>query len=271
MLKGQFGEQIEKRPVRMINIDGELYYDSGRVSEKVRCGVLDGALKKAANENEIPYNSGEANFEADGYQRVFDRIEVYSDNKWLIFEKYDNQGISLDGMKYCFYLRGHLNNAAVDSEIIVLSENENVTFNNIYDPLLSSQFIYENNGKTHYNFITPDKWGINLYDKNVSETGMTLVIEQSGGKVDGELQTGAEYTLEQKVDGVWTPLKSKIDAWTLIAYQIKMNDKKEFKLNWEQVYGNLSLGSYRLKKEIMDFDRAGDYDKKTYEVYFTIK
>lgn len=30
-VKGQFGEQLEKRTVRMFNVNGELYYDSGLV------------------------------------------------------------------------------------------------------------------------------------------------------------------------------------------------------------------------------------------------
>ena len=46
-VKGQFGEQLEKKVVRMFNVDGDLYYDSGLVSENTpRCGTMDGELKK---------------------------------------------------------------------------------------------------------------------------------------------------------------------------------------------------------------------------------
>ena len=270
-IKGQFGVQIEKRTVRMINIDGELYYDSGRISEVVRCGVLDGALKKTVNENEIPYNSGDANFDADGYQRVSDRIEVYADSKWLIFDKYDNNGQQLDGLKCCYYIRGRLNNANVDSEVIVLSDNENVTFNDIFDPLLSSEYKRNTGGgKIHYNFITSDKWGINLRVKNVTPTGMTLLIEQSGGTLSGELETGSDYTIEQKINNVWSPLESKIDVWTLIAYDVKKNDTKEMEIDWKAIYGELDTGFYRLKKEIMAVETGRGYDKKIYEVYFKL-
>lgn len=118
-VKGKFGEQYEKRPVRMFNVNGDLYYDSGLVSENApRCGTLDGELKKAVDENEIPLKSGEANFEVQGYQYATNITkEVNIDGKWLIFRKYDMSGHTLDGLRYCYYIKGHLNNAANDSEI----------------------------------------------------------------------------------------------------------------------------------------------------------
>ena len=51
-VKGQFGEQLEKKPVRMFNVDGELYYDTGIESQiTARCGTMDGEIKKAVKEN----------------------------------------------------------------------------------------------------------------------------------------------------------------------------------------------------------------------------
>ena len=32
---GTFGEQYEKKPIRMMKIDGDLYYDTGRISDMV--------------------------------------------------------------------------------------------------------------------------------------------------------------------------------------------------------------------------------------------
>ena len=59
--------------------------------------------------------------------------------------------------------------------------------------------------------------------------------------------------------------------WTLVGYSIKMNDITEMKIDWSNSYGELSPGFYRLKKDIIDFRIAGDYDTETYEVYFTIE
>ena len=52
---------------------------------------------------------------------------------------------------------------------------------------------------------------------------------------------------------------------------VKMNDITEMNINWEYAYGELKPGYYRLKKEFNDFREPGDFDKETYEVYFTIE
>lgn len=153
-VKGTFGEQLEKKPVRMFNAGGELYYDLGIVREGiVKCGTLDGELKKTVKENEIPLNDGEANFNVEGYQHSLDDTkEVNIDGKWIVFKKFDTYGNALDGFKYCYYIKGHLNNAATDSEIIVLSKSENVTFNDVFEPLLSSKFVTDSSvGKILFN------------------------------------------------------------------------------------------------------------------------
>ena len=277
-VKGQFGEQLEKKPVRMFNIDGDLYYDSGIVSENTppRCGVMNGELKKTVKENEIPLKSGEANFEIEGYQSATSITkEVNIDGEWVIFKKYDLYDDTLDGLKYCYYIKGHLNNAAVDSEIIVLSEKEEITFNDVYEPLLSSQFnAGEENGKILHNRILTDKWGITLYADNVTPKGMTLKIVQFGGYPSGRLEYGAAYTLEKTVNDEWQPVGTITGeplVWNMLGYSIKKNDITEMNINWEYGYGELKPGFYRLKKEFDDFRAPGDYDKEIYEVHFTIE
>ncbi|MBQ7008573.1 MAG: hypothetical protein IJN05_05075 [Ruminococcus sp.] len=276
-VKGQFGEQLEKKPVRMFNVDGDLYYDSGLVSENTpRCGTMDGNLKKTVAENEIPLKAGEANFDVEGYQHATSITkEVDIDGEWVIFKKYDLYDDTLDGLKYCYYIKGHLNNAAVDSEIIVLSEKEEITFNDVYEPLLSSQFnAGEENGKILHNRILTDKWGITLYADNVTPKGMTLKIVQFGGYPSGRLEYGAAYTLEKTVNDEWQPVETITGeplVWNMLGYSIKKNDITEMNINWEYGYGELKPGFYRLKKEFDDFRAPGDYDKEIYEVHFTIE
>lgn len=112
-VKGKFGEQLEKKEIRMFNVDGDLYYDSGLVSENnPRCGTMDGELKRTVPAIEIPLKSDEANFEIDGYQNATSITkEVNIDGQWVIFKKYDLYDHTLDGLKYCYYIKGHLNNA----------------------------------------------------------------------------------------------------------------------------------------------------------------
>ena len=277
-VKGQFGEQLEKKPVRMFNLDGDLYYDSGLISENIpRCGTMDGNLKKTVKENEIPLKSGEANFEIDGYQHATSITkEVNVDGKWVIFKKYDLYDNKLDGLKYCYSIKGRMNNAAVDSEFVVLTDNVNVTFNDVISPMLSSVKPSDTNGYliSHNIFATSDKWGTTLYADNVTLKGLTLKIEQFGGNPSGTLEYGAAYALEATVNDEWQPVETITGeplVWNELAYGVKMNDICEININWEYAYGQLKPGFYRLKKEFMDFRETGDYDKETYEVYFTIE
>lgn len=274
-VKGQFGVQYEKKPIRMFNVDGDLYYDSGLVSENTpRCGTMDGELKKKVKENEIPLKSGEANFETDGYQNATSITkEVNIDGEWVIFKKYDMYGSTPDKLKYCHYIKGHLNNAAKDSEIIVLSEKEDVTFNDVYEPLLSSQFnAAAGKGKAIHNSLPDDEWGISIHTDDVTPNGMTLKIEQIGEESFGEFSTGAAYSLETTVNDEWQEVKTKSGepvVWNMLAYIIKKNDITEHKINWKNIYGTLKPGFYRLKKEI-SLSKAGNHENKTYEVYFTV-
>lgn len=82
-------ENSPKEIGRIVKVNGKLYYDTGRISEGLRCGMLDGNITKVVEGKEIPTNDGEANFEgANGYQygRESNTIEVPIDNKWVIFE-----------------------------------------------------------------------------------------------------------------------------------------------------------------------------------------
>ncbi len=277
-VKGQFGEQYEKKPIRMFNLDGDLYYDSGLVSDmKPRCGTMDGGLKKAVNEGLIPQNSGEANFEVDGYQHATSITkEVNIDGEWVIFKKFEPElAAGIGKYKYAFYIKGHLNNAAIDSELVVLTDNKDITFSEVYEPMLSSQLdAGKDNGLVVFDHIVSgDKWGLTLYADDVTKTGMTVKYEQFGGNPTGELETGAWYKIEKMVDGKWQDVKAKVDnqAWNALAYMIKRNDITEYEINWEFLYGELPKGEYRLGKEIVDFRVAKNYDKEIYYAYFTVE
>ena len=278
-VKGQFGELLEKKPIRMFNVEGILYYDSGIVCENTppRCGVMSGEIKKTVPENEIPHNPGEANFDAQGYQHATSITkEVNIDGKWIVFKKYDTYGRTPDDLRYCYYIKGHMNNAAIDSEFVVLTDNINVTFNDVISPMFSSVIPGDRNCyRIAHNIIeSGDKWGVSLYADDITPTGLTLKIEQFGGKETGELQTGSWFSIDKIVDDEWKPVEMNplIDyAWDDVAYLIKANDITELKVEWKWLYGELSQGYYRLKKEVENFKPDGLYDKALYEVYFNIE
>jgi len=123
----------------------------------------------------------------------------------------------------------------------------------------------------------PD-WGLTLSIKNVTSTGLTLVVTQDGGNPTGELQTGEPYRLITLADGTWKnveelPLPEGVDArgWNSIAYLLPKGETREFEISWEWIFGELPSGTYRLIKEFMDFRETAEYDTFEYWVEFTIQ
>lgn len=124
------------------------------------------------------------------------------------------------------------------------------------------------------NFRPGDDWGLTLSAEHVTPTGLILKIEQFGGTPTGSLEYGPPYFLETTAGDEWQEVKTKTGeplAWNMPSYRIARNDITEEYIDWEYGYGELTPGFYRLKKTIMDFRGTGDFDEKTYEVYFTVE
>lgn len=80
----------EYEAAQMIMLDETYYYNTGKESEAYgRCGVLDGEIKSTVDSTEIPIENEQSNF-GTGYGYQFGAngtIEVYIDNKWIVFEQ----------------------------------------------------------------------------------------------------------------------------------------------------------------------------------------
>ena len=165
-----------------------------------------------------------------------------------------------------------------------MKETDPVSFNTVF-----AIYLLDENGETLSLIQTPTpeekiecggfpNWGLTLSVKNVSATGLTLVVNQSGGEPTGTLQTGDPYRLITLVDGDWKtveelPLPEGVDgrAWNSIAYLLPIEDTREFEINWEWIFGELPAGTYRLTKEFMDFRGTANYDTFEYWVEFEIQ
>lgn len=99
----------EKDSVRMVRINGALYYESGEDNDNsARCGNMDGSFKRTAGKFEVPQNDNESNFDdASSYQlgAAENTIEILIDDDWEIFAKIDSSTDVLK-YKYCFELEG---------------------------------------------------------------------------------------------------------------------------------------------------------------------
>lgn len=118
-----------------------------------------------------------------------------------------------------------------------------------------------------------DPWGLSLGVKDVTPTGLALVITQQGGSPTGQLQYGSDYTLEVRTGDTWQEVPDIVEgnfAWDDIAYLVTMDGQTEETVNWDWLFGPLSPGHYRLSKRVMDFRDTGDYDTQVYQVEFDI-
>ena len=110
--------------------------------------------------------------------------------------------------------------------------------------------------------------GISLVAMDVQPVGCMLFFTQSGGNVTGRLQTGQWYEIQtQNLSGEWADCSDRDveKSWEDIAYIIEEDTTRELDLNWENDYGYLSDGHYRIAKKVMDYRAPGDYAE--YEVY----
>ena len=130
--------------------------------------------------------------------------------------------------------------------------------------VLDLEFKAENGNN---DVISDSPLGLTMSAVNVSSTGCTLVFEQSGGNVTGELQTGVAFDIQVKdADEKWVNVSAPNPmSWDDIAYLISNDDTTELDLDWEHVYGYLADGHYRIVKKVMDYRSPGDYDE--YDVY----
>lgn len=117
----------------------------------------------------------------------------------------------------------------------------------------------------------PD-WGLTITSENITPTGMTLAVTQSGGMVNGELITGQPYFLQKYESGEWVPLEPLLEAWswTMEAWLIPINDTVRWNVDWEWLYGTLKPGHYRFGKNISCSSAPGVYQEAVYYAEFHI-
>lgn len=120
-----------------------------------------------------------------------------------------------------------------------------------------------------------DEWGIQLSADKVTSSGLTLICKQSGKTIQGSLQTGTYYILEEYVEEKWVPVKLLPSDyplyWDMSAWSIPSDSSVQWEINWENIYGKLSPGKYRIGKKIMELKKSDKFDEKLYYAEFTIK
>lgn len=108
---------------------------------------------------------------------------------------------------------------------------------------------------------------MSIKDGTLKNTGATLILTNNSDK---EFQYGNPYKMEIKQNGEWYKIPVEIN-FTLPAFSLKSKESKEIELNWENGYGKLASGTYRIIKEINYEKEEGNFETFNVAVEFTIK
>ena len=114
--------------------------------------------------------------------------------------------------------------------------------------------------KTAKAVSTIDKVMVSIKENTLTKTGAVLIIKNESNT---NHLTGEAFYVEKKENGKWYSLKPKhVLFWIAIGYDIKTNEEREFECNWDDMYGKLEKGTYRLVKELDSKRIAAEFEIK---------
>lgn len=115
-------------------------------------------------------------------------------------------------------------------------------------------------------------WGLVVSIKHVTKTGATIVYEQNGSDPQGVLTRGKWYVIERWNGSNWEelPLISEEIVWNIDGYAINQNTTVEIEESWEETYGALTAGKYRIGKPAANDYWDYDYETKIFYMEFEI-
>jgi hypothetical protein len=108
---------------------------------------------------------------------------------------------------------------------------------------------------------------LSIKEGTLTKTGATLILKNDSNV---DVQYGNPYEIEIKQDGSWHKINVQLD-FTLPSYGLKSGESKQIELDWENGYGKLSTGEYRIIKDI-DVEQEDETFESFYvSAEFTIK
>ena len=106
-----------------------------------------------------------------------------------------------------------------------------------------------------------------IKEGTLTNKSATLILTNNSDK---NFQYGTPYEIEIKKDGEWHKINAELD-FDMPAFQLSAKESKEIELDWENGYGKLAKGTYRIIKEIDYEYKEGKYETSNIAVEFTIK
>lgn len=105
-----------------------------------------------------------------------------------------------------------------------------------------------------------------IKEGTLTNKSATLILTNNSDK---NFQYGTPYEIEIKKDGEWHKINVELN-FTMPAFQLSARENKEIEINWENGYGKLEKGTYRIIKEIDYEYEEGKYKSFNIAVEFTI-
>ena len=106
-----------------------------------------------------------------------------------------------------------------------------------------------------------------IKDGTLTNKSATLILTNNSDK---NFHYGNPYQIEIKKDGEWHKINVELD-FTLPALQLSPKESKEIELDWENEYGKLAKGTYRIIKGIDYEYEEGKYETFNVAVEFNIE
>ena len=105
-----------------------------------------------------------------------------------------------------------------------------------------------------------------IKEGTLTNKSATLILTNNSDK---NFQYGTPYEIEIKKDGEWHKINVEL-YFTMPAFQLSAKENKEIEINWENGYGKLEKGTYRIIKGIDYEYEEGKYKSFNIAVEFTI-
>ena len=108
---------------------------------------------------------------------------------------------------------------------------------------------------------------LSVKENTLTNTGVTLILKNDSNV---DVQYGNPYEMEIKKDGEWYKINVELN-FTLPAFTLKSKETKEIKLNWENSYGHLAKGKYRIIKGVDIEKEDGTFESFYVSTEFNIE
>lgn len=104
-------------------------------------------------------------------------------------------------------------------------------------------------------------------EETLMNTGGTFILKNNSDKT---FEYGNPYEMEIKEGNEWHKINVELN-FSLPSFQLDTGESKEIEINWENGYGKLSPGEYRIIKDINFEKEEGTYETFFVAAEFTIK